>query len=434
MKTTFSVESCQAPTASSACAFSVDAADLAAFLKQSEIFRKAHNTYGHGIDADSLFIDFSGGGCAVTVYGNHGAFRGILPGSGYGQFCIPYGFLLRAMKGVRKGAVTLQDGTLTIAGAAMDCPIGQAPSSHADVVIQRQIDRPMLCPFWGFRDAARLPWLPLAAVLPAISDDASKAVLNGAYSNGTYCYGTDGHRLRRSLVARPAWGDGAPTSQWLPRHALLMVKASTPKRDATTRMVHTAQDGAYDFAQWTTDNGRQYFSLRWERQSVAYPECDKLWPDTSNHRYTFQAKRADMLAAVIAIQDRLKTSDGLPYIDMELRPGQVKLSAILQKNTSTKKYCPEYFTIGQVDQTISATYDKHADWDNESDCEAYTRAELAQRRNGLIVLNARYLREMLESLEGHYVTISTVTATTPVTFNGNIPGDGGIIMPIQRRH
>jgi hypothetical protein len=212
-----------------------------------------------------------------------------------------------------------------------------------------------------------------------------------------------------------------------------MVGASTPKKESAGQTVHSAQDGAYDFAQWTADNGRQYFSLRWARQENTYPECDRLWPDASNHKYTLQVKRADMLTAVKAIQERLKASDGPNLVGLELHDGECKLSALIQKNTSTKKYCPEYFTIGQVDQTIAAIYDKHPQWHGESECEAYTRAEIAQRRHGLIVLNALYLREMLESMEGFYVTISTVLSISPITFDSDIPGDGGIVMPVQRR-
>jgi hypothetical protein len=429
---TFSTASDQsgAVTANRACTFSADAADLSRFFKLAEIFRK-NTDYVRAIASDSIFIDQNGGSLRLTVFANHGSFTAILPGESYGSFCLPYSLLLRSIKGA-KGSVTLKDGILTTAGASINCPIGQDVFHHPDAVIEAQASRPMLCPFWGFSGAPSLPWSALAAVLPAISDDAAKRVLNGAYSNGTYCYGTDGHRLRRSLAARPAWS-GETASGWFPRHLLLMVGASTLQKESADQTVHSAQDGAYDFAQWTADNGRQHFSLRWARQENTYPDCDRLWPDASNHKYTLQVKRADMLTAVKAMQERLKASDGLNLVDLELYDGECKLSALIQKNTSTKKYCPEYFTIGQVEQTISATYTKHPDWHGESQREAYTHSEMADRRHGLIVLNVAYVREMLESMEGFYVTISTVTGIAPVTFSSDIPGDSGIVMPVQRR-
>jgi hypothetical protein len=425
--------------------FHASASELLSALKALDAFRKASR-----FPLSPVFFSDSGAGITVQAFRQKEAFLAWLPsGSIKGSFSLPFEPLFSFVKSTKgKDRIFWNDAIGPVAerlsasdGSAILLSMGESLESSATYESEKL-----------FREVCNLetiasepatvpafPLLPFLTVAGFAAKDEAKAALCGAgFRNGAFC-ATQGHYLRKASADLPTLPSAGsfPAEAWLPSWLASVVSATEkPAKRQNLLAFLWPEKQSLQALRFFSSSGL-CFVIRFEPQSN-FPQYDQLFPSQS---FSFSFQREAMLSTVDRLLSSLKSSDGLPNVDLTLDGAvdQLLLSVELFRDTKEgSKYSPSLESIGKQEASLSVRFQNHpidpifsAGFFEKSEADQEA-ARVFYDRQRILTLNLAYLQKILKSFDDAILTFSYTSATAPITI-GRDDQEKALIMPVQKR-
>lgn len=451
MLATSPLSSVQSVSSASPC-FSCKASELLEALKAADLLRKSADSR-YGLLGASVFFSDTGAGVSVEAFQNCSvnALSAWLP-SGFcrGSFSLPLLPLLAFVKATKgKGEIAYKESKLSSSASAssLALPFGPSLFDHPD---QNESWRKEGYCLLGLQkaclpdDVKGFALLPLLTASKLCSSDESKQALIGAGFAGEAFTATDGFCLRKlpaSLPALPKASGGFPEEAWLPAWLAPIVEAlAKPKERHELLAFYFPTKREAQALRFRTKAGLSVV-LRFPSVPGAFPRTDQLFP--SSFSSFFVADTKSFLSAVESLLQALKASDGEPRIELCCdTPGEILLSADLQRNVGSKKK-PELETIGKQEASfrtsiLEAALPSDPRFDDgffELPASQQEMAIAKHKHESRILVNGLFLQKLLKSFlgEGDKLRFSWNDSRSPILLSAFTPESKALLMPIQRR-
>ena len=443
------------PAASSPSAspcFSCKASELLEALKAADLLRKSSD-FCYGLLGASVFFSDTGAGVSVEAFQNcsFNALSVWLP-SGFcrGSFSLPLLPLLSFVKATKgKGEITYKEGKLS-SSASSSClvlPFGLSLYDHPDQNEHWRKEGYCLSSLQEacLPDSAKgFALLPFLTASKLCSSDESKQALMGAGFSGEAFTATDGFCLRKLpafLPALPKASGGFPEEAWLPAWLAPVVEVlAKPKERPELLAFYFPAKREAQALRFRTKAGLSIV-LRFPAVPGSFPHTDQLFP--SSFSSFFVADTEAFLAAVESLLQALKASDGEPRIELCCdNPGEILLSADLQKNVGSKKK-PELETVGRQEASfrtscLEAELPSDPRFDDgffELPASQQEMAIAKHKHESRLLVNGLFLQKLLKSFlgEGDRLRFSWNDSRSPIMLSAFTSESKALLMPIQRR-
>jgi len=441
-----------APASASALplSFSAKASELLEACKGLEAFRKGAQSAAcfksSGLDCGAAFLAFTGAAFTLEGFHQREAFYAWLPSSfGSGSFSLPFALLLPFVKATKgKGLITYESGKLSASasGASLSLEAGPALESSEAAEAQKifaaegyslQAIAEKLLP----AEAEGFPLLPFIKAAPFCSSDFSKQVLTGVGFSAQSFFATDGFSMRKS----PAYSAFPfPEEAWLPAWLSPVIEAfAKPAERESLSAFFFHEKKSCSALRFRSPSGL-LVALRFDSNKGRFPNCGRLF--LGSFAFSFSVDREAFFSIVKSLLEALKSSDGLPLIDLSFNPesGSLGLSAILQKNVGSNRK-PELEEAGKQEASCFARFESFPE--DPSFDVGFAELPEAQRLMAKeklsdqlkLTVNASFLLKAIKSFEkeGSRLSFQWDGSKLPVALSGGVEASCCLIMPVQRR-